>query len=44
MINEILQWIAVLYIIYVLLNLSNATVKTRSTLKTMWYAIKNTKK
>ena len=44
MINEILQWIAVLYIIYVLLNLSNAAVNTKDTLKIMWYAIKNTKK
>lgn len=43
MINEILQWIAVIYIIYVLLKLSNATVMTKQTLKMMWHSIKNIK-
>jgi len=40
-INEILQWISIFYIIYVLLNLSSAQVTTKQALKVIWQYMRN---
>lgn len=41
--NEVAQWVLILIILCILLNICQNNKRTKDTLKMMWYAIKNIK-